>query len=174
MIETSTPHAGPSECERIRTWLSARHDGELPEGTEPGWRQHLERCADCRCFEKSLEAISARLAVLRSASAPALGQDLIERFGAVEPLRRSSGITSWGLRIAAGLVGFAGFQLVDGRFSEGETPRNQAATRPEATVLETLLAAHLHDPHGGQAAPEHAPPEYALLMQIQRNLGAHR
>ncbi len=142
------------DCRAALEALSARLDGELAD--ERALLVHLARCTDCRAIGVELSSLSDELRALRVADPPPdLWQRIEARAG--HPERRAPR-PSLILRLAAGLIGFAGLgaaALVVERAREPRAPSAHLVDRlfsPEAPADLTALLAPL--------------PEYQLLRRF--------
>ena len=149
------PKMYPRTCERARTQLSARADGELSELESADVARHLAACSSCRAFEADLGALSG---ALRSAE--------LERpdFPIFVPRRRPLTLARFQLAAAAAAMltlvagaslrgGLGGHELSSaGLVNVSPRPAYLDSASYEQRLIDQAREAH-NRPHMGSAVP---------------------
>jgi predicted anti-sigma-YlaC factor YlaD len=130
----------PKSCDRARLWVSLALDDELSEFERRLLDAHVERCADCREYDRGVVAMTAMLR-----SEPLVAG---EKQVALPRRRRAAGLTRVAASAAAAAlvaVGVTGFFAVSGqnqrprllqqvgRFQDTEAADVRALRRSEIT-----------------------------------------
>jgi predicted anti-sigma-YlaC factor YlaD len=155
-MDTMKAERSPLICDRVRSQVSMRLDGELSQLELRMVDAHLRRCADCRAFEADVRSFTEKL---RSAPLETLRQPVVVR-------RRRASFSAAQLSVAATLA-VAALGLVS-QMGVGEPERgNATGTLASGKLFKSSWVpeqeiAQLHDEHAKSTGHDRPGPISAI------------
>jgi anti-sigma factor RsiW len=136
-------------CDRVRSQVSLRLDGELSQLESRMVDAHLLRCPECNAFEAGAAAVTERL---RDAPLEPLAQPVVVR----RPARTWVARAQLGMAAALALVFFgAATQLADGpsETTFGQPAQYDTSMQLEREVKQIIADGHAFSRSSGEVTP---------------------